>query len=105
MMVFKRFLEMQRRRSENPAATLRRSSVVTLQRHDVWSIAVKVKEQHNVATFMRFLHHNYKNHGRPNFGDYRNTYERGAENEAKATQEIKKTCVFVFSSLKTINDL
>ena len=104
--VFKSFLEMQRRRRENQqqhrnVATLQRSNVITLQRRNVWSTAVKVKERLNVATFPRFLHHNYKKHGRPNFLDYRKTYERGAGNEARATREIEKTRVFVFLFSKT----
>ena len=94
--VFRSFLEMQRRRSENPAATSRCSSVVMLRCCDIWSTAVKVKKRPNVATFPRFLHHNYKKHGRPNFWDYRMTYGRAAENEARATREIEKTRVFVF---------
>ena len=53
MVVFRSFLEMQSRRSENPTATSRHSSVVMLQRRDVRSIVVKVKEQPNVATFQR----------------------------------------------------
>ena len=68
MVVFRSFLEIQRRRSEDPAVgTLRRSSVLTLQRRNVWLTEVKVKERLNVATFPRFLHQNYKKHWRPNF--------------------------------------
>ena len=74
----------------------RRSSVVTLQCRDVWSTTIKVKERPNVVTFPRFLLQNYKKHGRPNFSDDSRTYGRGAENEAGATREIKKTHVFVF---------
>ena len=82
MVVFRSFLEM-RRRSEDPAATSQRSSVVTLQRRDVWSAEVKVKEQPNIATFPRFLHHNYKKHRRPNFEDIegRTDKERNTKQE------------------------
>ena len=53
MVVFISFLEMRRRRSENIAATSRRSSVVTLQCRDVWSTEGKVKEQLYVAMLRR----------------------------------------------------
>ena len=85
MVVFKSFLEIRRRRSENPATTSRRASIVTLQRRDVWSTTVKVKEWPNAATFLRFLHQNYKKHGRPNFREDRKTYGRRAKNEVGAT--------------------
>ena len=93
--VFRSFLEIQRRRSENPTATSRCSSVVTLQHCDVWSTTVKIKERPNVATFLRFLHYNYKKHKRPNFLDYRETYGREAENDTRATRDIEKTRVFI----------
>ena len=113
--VLRRILELQRRRSENPVATSRRSSVMTLQCRDVLSTAIKVKERLNrhvptsrgcnVATFPRFLHQNYKKHGRPNFRYLSKDVQTRRENEAGATQEIEKTHVLLFLFSKTINDL
>ena len=83
MVVFKNFLEMQRRISEVPAETSQRSNIVTLQRRNIWSTEVKVKEQLNIATFTPFLHQNYKKHGRPNFL----SIERRTKEERNTKQE------------------
>ena len=100
--VFRSFLEMQRRRTENAAAMLRRSSIVTLQRRNVWSTSVKVKERPNFVTFPRFLHHNYIKHGRPNFWSLLKDVWTRVKNEAGATREIEKTRVFVFIFSKSL---
>ena len=86
----------QRRRTENAVAMLRCSSIVTLQRRNVWSTSVKVKDRPNFATFPRFLHHNYIKHGRPNFWSLLKDVWTRVKNEAGATREIEKTRVFVF---------
>ena len=54
MVVFRSFMEIRRRRSGNPAATSRCSSVVMLQRRDIWSTVVKVKERPNIVTLRCF---------------------------------------------------
>ena len=102
--VFRSFLEMQRRRRENPAATSRRSSIVTLQRRDVWSKAVKVKERPNVAMFLQFLYQNYKITRDLIFGmiEGRTDEERKTKHEQP---ERSKRLVFFYFSSQAINDL
>ena len=89
--VFRNFLELQRRRRENP-----RRDVATSRRLVNSSKSQRVAQRCDVATFPRFLHHSYIKHGRPNFWSLSRDVQTRAENEARATQEIEKTCVFVF---------
>ena len=78
------------------AATSRCSSVVTSQRHDVWSTEERVNKCLNIATSSRFLPRNHKKKKRPNLEASKNVRTRVWKTEQQRLESLEKTMFLYF---------